>query len=505
MRGVDVDEVVARRERAPDGRRGGGGAGRRCPRCVIAPRLDRRVLLHRQVRRPGGRDAAVEVRGRHPVVDELDPGERVVRVHLVDEPLVHRDVGVVPQPALDVAAGVRVGMEVDLLRADDRPAAFRLDAAHHRVRGRVAVAHAVAVRHLEEAVARRHRPEADRLEEHVVARVSHGFGNRLRAMISRMMSLVPSQISSSFASRSHFWTRRVAHVTGAAERLRRRPRREPRRLRRGELRHRRLGRERLARVGEVGGVVGQEPRLVELQLRVGEPERHRLELVDRPAERLALASRTRPRARAPRGRRRASIAASCTRATSNTCISPLNPCPSPPRRRSSGTKHSSKRSSPAGKQRLPIFGSRAPRTKPSSPRSTTKAVMPFERAARLDRREDDADVGDRRVADELLVAVEHVAAVDAAGSRLDRGRVGAVLRLGDRDRAGRRLGAAERRQPPLLLLVGLPSASIGPAKKPPCAITQEIGESPHESSSITAQRSRQARRSRRRRTRAGRS
>ena len=139
-------------------------------------------------------------------MDELDARERAVRVHLVDEALVHRDVGVVPQPPLDVPARVRVGMEVDLLRADDGPAAFRLDAPHHRVRGRVAVAHPVAVRHLEEAVARRHRPELDRLEEHVVARVSHVFGNRLRAMMSRMMSLVPSQISSSFASRSHFWT-----------------------------------------------------------------------------------------------------------------------------------------------------------------------------------------------------------------------------------------------------------------------------------------------------------
>ena len=73
------------------------------------------------------------------------------------------------------------------------------------------------------------------------------------------------------------------------------------------------------------------------------------------------------------------LAASCTRATSKTCIRPLKPSPSPPSRRSSGTKHSSKRSSPAGKQRLPIFGSRGPITKPASPRSTTNAVIPFER------------------------------------------------------------------------------------------------------------------------------
>ena len=205
VRGVDVDEVVARGERTPN--RSAMTAAQVGDVLVRhRARLDRRVLLHRQVRRPGGRDAAVEVRGRHPVVDELDPRERVVRVHLVDEALVHRDVGVVPQPALDVAAGVGVGMEVDLLRADDRPAAFRLDAAHHRVRRRVAVAHAVAVRHLEEAVARGHRPEREPVRRARRSEDLSRFGKRLRAMISRMMSLVPSQISSSFASRSHFWT-----------------------------------------------------------------------------------------------------------------------------------------------------------------------------------------------------------------------------------------------------------------------------------------------------------
>jgi hypothetical protein len=36
--------------------------------------------------------------------------------------------------------------------------------------------------------------------------LSYPAANRVRAMMSRMMSLVPSQISSSFASRSHFCT-----------------------------------------------------------------------------------------------------------------------------------------------------------------------------------------------------------------------------------------------------------------------------------------------------------
>src|SRR3989442_1660930 len=60
-------------------------------------------------------------------------------------------------------------------------------------------------------------------------------------------------------------------------------------------------------------------------------------------------------------------------------MSPEKPCPSSPSRRSSGTKQSSRCSSPAGKQRLPIFGRRSPRRKPSSPCSTTNAVIPFAR------------------------------------------------------------------------------------------------------------------------------
>ena len=87
------------------------------------------------------------------------------------------------------------------------------------------------------------------------------------------------------------------------------------------------------------------------------------------------------------------------------------------------------------------------------------AVLDHERGHALrpragrDRREDDAEIGDRRVADELLVPVEHVAAVDAPRVRRHRGGIRAGGRLGDRDRARRRIGPGERRQPALLLLV----------------------------------------------------
>ena len=76
----------------------------------------------------------------------------------------------------DEAADVRARVDLHLLGADDRPTSFGLDPSHDRVRRRVAMAHPVAVRHLEETVARRHRAEGDRLEENVVTRVAHELG-----------------------------------------------------------------------------------------------------------------------------------------------------------------------------------------------------------------------------------------------------------------------------------------------------------------------------------------
>ncbi len=71
---------------------------------------------------------------------------------------------------------VRARVDVDLLGADHGPAALGLHAAHGRQRGRIAVTHAVAVRHLEEAVARGDRTDGNRLEEDVVARVAMRVG-----------------------------------------------------------------------------------------------------------------------------------------------------------------------------------------------------------------------------------------------------------------------------------------------------------------------------------------
>ena len=52
------------------------------------------------------------------------------------------------------------------------PAALGLRPAHHRHGRRVLALHAVAVRHLEESVPRRHRPDLHWLEENIVARIA---------------------------------------------------------------------------------------------------------------------------------------------------------------------------------------------------------------------------------------------------------------------------------------------------------------------------------------------
>ena len=140
------------------------------------PRLDRVRAGDRQVGRTEGRLAHVEVRAHEPAVDELDAGQRSVPLHLFHESFVCRDVGVVPDPPLDVGGDVRRVVDLDLLRAHDGPAAFRLHAAHDGVRGRMHVPHAVAVGNLEEPVASRHRPDLHGLEEDVESWFPHRLG-----------------------------------------------------------------------------------------------------------------------------------------------------------------------------------------------------------------------------------------------------------------------------------------------------------------------------------------
>src|SRR5271165_5912072 len=89
-----------------------------------------------------------------------------------------RLVAVIPQPQLNVGSNVRSRVYLHLLSADNSPAALGFDIPHGRLRRGIPVAHAVAVRHLEEPVPGADRPELHRFEQDVVTSVAHGSGFR---------------------------------------------------------------------------------------------------------------------------------------------------------------------------------------------------------------------------------------------------------------------------------------------------------------------------------------
>ena len=88
------------------------------------------------------------------VVGQLDAGQGAVCVYRLGHQGQGRDVVVVPEPALDVGRQVAAVVDLHLLGADHAPAALGLHAAHGGQALRHAVAHAVAVGHLVEAVGR---------------------------------------------------------------------------------------------------------------------------------------------------------------------------------------------------------------------------------------------------------------------------------------------------------------------------------------------------------------
>ena len=173
MAGVDVDQVVARLQRARH-RLAVPAAQVVDVRAAHPPGLDGIVPRDGEVARAHGRLARVEVGRHHAAVHQLDAGERAVLVHLLDQPRVGGDVGVLPDAALDVGRMLGRVVELDLLGAHHRPAALGLGPAHRGVAAGVKPAHAVAVRHLEEPVAGGDRPDLDGLEEDVEAGFAHG-------------------------------------------------------------------------------------------------------------------------------------------------------------------------------------------------------------------------------------------------------------------------------------------------------------------------------------------
>ena len=84
----------------------------------------------------------------------------------------HGNVMVAPQAELDIGRDIRRVVDLHHLGADHGPAALRLHAAHGGEGRGIAVAHAVAMGHLVEAVARHMGADADGFEENVVAGIA---------------------------------------------------------------------------------------------------------------------------------------------------------------------------------------------------------------------------------------------------------------------------------------------------------------------------------------------
>ena len=105
-------------------------------------------------------------------MDQLAAGKRSMAMHRLGHEGKRRNVVVVPEPRLLVGRDIAGRMDLAFLGADDRPSPFRLHAAHGGVRQRHVGPHAVAMRHLIEAIFRNDRPDADRFEQNVIARVA---------------------------------------------------------------------------------------------------------------------------------------------------------------------------------------------------------------------------------------------------------------------------------------------------------------------------------------------
>ncbi|MPL80185.1 hypothetical protein SDC9_26081 [bioreactor metagenome] len=174
MRAVQADQIETRQFRA---------LGRVHEPAAQVPDIGlvHRARLHRVVgegangqRRRGKRHfLGIKVRPVDAGIGKLDARERAARLHRVRHPVQRRNIGIVPQPQLDEGGDFRGVVHLGLLGEDHTPAALGLDPAH-RCGGRgVAIAAAIAMRNLIEAVLRGQGPDLRGLEQDVIGWVSH--------------------------------------------------------------------------------------------------------------------------------------------------------------------------------------------------------------------------------------------------------------------------------------------------------------------------------------------
>ncbi len=118
--------------------------------------------------------------GRPPAaIPKLCPRERSIFMHCIRHQRVRAHVTIIPKRRRRVRQVIRCGMDGIVLGVHHRPPPFGLHPSHRGQGARAHIAHAGAMGHLIEPVARRHRPDFDRFKQDVVTGISgHGF-NRL--------------------------------------------------------------------------------------------------------------------------------------------------------------------------------------------------------------------------------------------------------------------------------------------------------------------------------------
>ena len=104
---------------------------------------------------------------------ELASDERIVAVNRFDHHAQGTSVPVVPKLEKSIGRGIGGGMNRAYFGTDDGPSALSADLTNPVLRVDVLVTSPGAVRHLIEAVLGRHRTDAHRLEQNVVAWIAN--------------------------------------------------------------------------------------------------------------------------------------------------------------------------------------------------------------------------------------------------------------------------------------------------------------------------------------------
>ena len=115
----------------------------------------------------------VEIRPVDAGIGQLYPCQRAMAFHRLRHAPQGRNVGIVPKPQLDEGRDFGSMVHLGLLGEDDTPAAFRLHPPHRRDGRGVAIAAAIAMRHLIETVLRCQRADPDLLEQNIMSGIAH--------------------------------------------------------------------------------------------------------------------------------------------------------------------------------------------------------------------------------------------------------------------------------------------------------------------------------------------